>query len=70
MMVYISQVELMVLSTHGALFGFNVRCTSNAWTWIFIFLCSLSAPPLLSPLLSSLSPHLVLSYVSYQELVL
>lgn len=36
----------------------------------FISLCSLSAPPLLFPLLFSLSPRLVLSYVSYQELVL
>lgn len=60
----------MVLSTHGALSGFNVRFTGNACTWIFISLFSLSAPPLLFPLLCSLSSCLILSYVSYQEPVL
>lgn len=70
MIVYISQVELMVLSTRGALFGFNVRFTAKRLDMDFISLCSLSAPPLLSALLSSLSLRLELSYVSYQELVL
>lgn len=69
MIVYISQVELMVLSPRGALFGFNVRLTGNAWTWIL----SLSALCVLLPssgaFLFSLSLRLVLSCVSYQELV-
>lgn len=62
----------MVLSPHGALFGFNVRFAGNAWTWIFI---SLSAPCLLLPssFLSSPLFFFVLysvMYVSYQELLL
>lgn len=60
----------MVLSTHGALFGFNVRFSTKRLDMDFICLCSLSAPPLLSALLFSLSRRLVLSRVSYQDLVL